>query len=238
MSIEFPNGMAVYTIDDEIASVLKKAHVKFATLAVESGSERVLREIIHKPLRLDMVKTAVDSLKKVDIYVRAFFILGGLPGETEKDREITKQFIKEIGFNWVAIMIATPIVGGSDLYIECVENGYLTSDSIEDFHYGRANIKTPPDFTPDFIENERYNMNLSVNFVENHDLHNGNIDTAIIGFADVIKRVPNHAFAHYFLSICYEKKQNYEKSKYHSNIYMEIIDSSEIWKKRSEFFLD
>jgi len=38
---EFPNGMAVYAIDDEVAGLLREAGVSAAALAVESGSDYV-----------------------------------------------------------------------------------------------------------------------------------------------------------------------------------------------------
>ena len=49
--IEFPNGLAVYAIDDEMARLLGEAGASAVALAVESGSEYVLNKIIKKPLK-------------------------------------------------------------------------------------------------------------------------------------------------------------------------------------------
>ncbi|MCX7749614.1 MAG: B12-binding domain-containing radical SAM protein [Clostridia bacterium] len=233
INIEFPNGLAVHSIDGKIAIALKNAGVKIATLAVESGSENVLKNIIHKPLTLDIVKSAVSILRNVDIYIRAFFIIG-FPGEMPLDRQKTIDFIKAVGFNWVAIMIASPIAG-SELYKICVENNYLVSNNIEDFHFGKGNIKTE-DIDPEFIENVRYVMNLELNFVNNYDLMNGNFETALVGFNDVIKRVPTHAFAYYYASLCYDKLDQKEKSREYVNEFYKIIESDSRWKNYAQNF--
>lgn len=49
LTLEFPNGLSIMHLDEEIIDALKAAGMKMATLAVESGSERVLSNIIHKP---------------------------------------------------------------------------------------------------------------------------------------------------------------------------------------------
>lgn len=227
VNIEFTNGLAVYAIDEDIAIALKLAGVKMVTLAVESGSERVLNEIIHKPLKLSNVGVVVSLLRKSDIYVRAFFIIG-FPGETEEDREMTVNFIRNTGFSWVGVLIATPIAG-SELYDICSKNNYLVSHNIEDFHFGKANIKTE-DFTPEYIQAKRYHMNLEINFVNNYDLLNGNYKIALIGFSDVIKRVKTHAFAYYYAAICYDKLLDFYRRDYCMNMYRSIIKSDVTWK--------
>jgi anaerobic magnesium-protoporphyrin IX monomethyl ester cyclase len=233
MTLEFPNGLAVYAINEQIAQALNLAGAKMVTLAIESGSERVLREIIHKPLKLSMIPEVVHLLRKNNLYVRAFFIIG-FPGETSEDRKMTADFIRNLGINWAAIMIATPIAG-SELYEICKKDGYLVSHSIEDFHYGKGNIRTG-DFTPEQIENERYLMNLDINFVNNYDVKNGNYTVALTGFEDVIKRVPNHAFAYYYAAVCYEKIGNENKALVYKNKFKEIINKDNNWHDYVKYF--
>ena len=233
LKIEFPNGIAVYAIDESVAHALKDAGVSMATLAVESGSPFVLRDIIHKPLNLQLVTRAVELLRDKDIYIRAFFIIG-FPGETAENRRETLEFIRRTGFNWVAVMIATPIAG-SELYQICKENHYLVSPNIEDFHYGKGNIKTQ-DFTPEQIEKERYLMNLDVNFIHNYDMRNGKYDLALIGFQDVLKRVPDHAIAYYCIACCFQKKGNLPAAMDYIQEYNDIIKNDPKWKAYAEYF--
>ena len=234
MTIEFPNGLSIQHLDEEIIDALIMAGMKMASIAVESGCERVLNEIIRKPYgRLSKVQEVTALLRKKKVYVRAFFIIG-FPGETMEEIEETISFMKSTGFNWNAIMIATPLKG-SELYAHCKDNDLIISDKLEDFHYGKCNIKLPHS-TPQEMEELRYRANLEVNFVENYDLINGYPELALIGFYDVISRVPNHAFAYYYASVCYGMMGKLDLEGSYLHKYNEIVKSSNEWKKHSEWF--
>lgn len=233
LNIEFTNGIAVYSLDESIVQAIKDAGVTMATLAVESGSDYVLRNIIHKPLKLEFVTKAVALLREKEIYIRAFFIIG-FPGETEGHRRQTVEFIKKTGFNWVGVLIATPIAG-SELYKICKENHYLVSSNIEDYHFGKGNIRTE-DFTPEQIERERYLINLDVNFIDNYDLRHGNYDTALLGFQDVIKRVPDHAIAYYCMANCYQKKGDIPQAIEYMQKFIDIVERDAKWRAYAEYF--
>ncbi|MBN1870853.1 MAG: B12-binding domain-containing radical SAM protein [Candidatus Omnitrophica bacterium] len=234
LTIEFPNGISIQHMDEEMVDALKTAGLKMATLAVESGSERVLNEIIHKPYKkLSRVKYVVSLLRERGIYVRAGFIIG-FPGETMEEILETKRFMKETGFNWVQIFIATPLVG-SELYDICKKNELLISDSLEKFHFGQSNIRLSHSTSEEFV-NLRYLMNLEVNFVDNYDLRNGSPQVALIGFLDVINRVPNHAFAYYFASQCYEKMGKEDLCREYQAKYREIVLASSEWMGYTKHF--
>lgn len=234
LTIEFPSGLALMHLDDEMICALKAAGLKMATLAVESGAERVLREIIHKPYRnLDMARDVVRRLREQNFYIRAFFIIG-FPGETREEMLQSVQFMKDTGFNWVCIMIASPIAG-SELYAACKENGLLISDRLEDFHYGKCNIRLPHS-TPEEIEEFRYMINLEVNFVNNYDLKHGRPDLALTGFKDVINRVPGHAFGHYCSALCYREMGRQDEEAQALARYFEIVSSSPYWAGYSQRF--
>jgi radical SAM superfamily enzyme YgiQ (UPF0313 family) len=234
LKIEFPNGVAVYAIDDDIGQLLKKAGVKIITLAVESGSDFVLKNIIHKPHRVNMIKPAVKILRKYGISIHAFIIVG-LPGELETHREETMQMISDVGFDWVKFSLAVP-VSGSKLYDICKENGYLVSDDFNQYVITKANIRTP-DIDPEHIENEVYLMNLHVNFVNNYNLRVKKYDEAAVQFAAIAKRYPDHAFAHYFLAKSYKGlKRNNGIIKYHSDRFNELIHTKSEWAKYAKHF--
>ncbi len=228
LTIEFPNGLAVHCIDAEIAAAMRAAGARTATLAVESGCERVLREIIRKPWSdPSRVRAAVEVLKAEGMYVRAFFLIGN-PGETIPEMEQTGRFMREIGVNWCAIMIATPIAG-SEYYRICEERGWLATDHLEDYHYGRCSIRTP-DFEPEQVEQLRYRLNLDVNFVHNHDLAMGRPKVALRGFEDVLNRVPDHAFAHYYASAALGAMGRSREAFDHYATYSDIVASVPSWR--------
>lgn len=229
ISIEFPNGLAVYAMDRDIISLLKQCGTKSVSLAIESGSERILKDIIHKHLKLKSVKPIVDILREFDIEVHGLFIIG-FPGETEQDRQATVDFVKYIGFDSVSINIATPLVG-SELYDICKQKGYLISDKIENLYTAVGNIKTK-EFEPEYIEECRTVMNLELNYVYNYDYINENYKRALEWYEYIIYRVPNHAFAYYFAAQCYKNINNQsEKVKQYINKYKEIINTIPSWKE-------
>jgi anaerobic magnesium-protoporphyrin IX monomethyl ester cyclase len=234
LKVEFPNGMAVYAIDDEIGKLLKAAGVDMITLAVESGSDYVLQKLIHKPHRVDMIKPAVEILRKNGISIDAFIIIG-LPGELESHREETMQMIMNAGFDWVKFSLALPVVG-SRLYDICKKNGYLVNSDFSRHVTTKANIKTP-DIDPEYIEDKVYLMNLEANFVHNYNLIAGNFNKASLYFKHITDRYPNHAFAHFYLAKAYEgMDEKHEIIENHKNQCQTIINTDSTWKRYATHF--
>lgn len=201
LKVEFPNGIAVYAIDDEIGKLLKGANVGMITLAVESGSDYVLENIIHKPHRVNMIQPAVEILKKNGISVEAFIIVG-LPGELEVHREETMRMLMDVGFDWVKFSLAIPVVG-SRLYNICKEKGYLINTNLSRHVTTKANIRTP-DIDPEYIEDKIYIMNLEANFIYNYNLRIKNFQKALPYFENIVQKYPKHAFAYYCLAKVYK----------------------------------
>ena len=233
--LDFSGGLSVaHLYSDKVVDALKNAGVRVVKLAVESGNERVLKEIIRKPYRkLSTVIKVVEKLRAADIFIRAFWVIGN-PGETKEEILESHEFFKKTGFNWVSIMIAAPIAG-SELYNVCKEKDLLISDRIDTFHFGKANIKLPHS-SPKEFERFRYLLNLDANFVENYDLKNGHPDKALLGLEDVLSRAPNHAFASYFMAECYRQLNDDANANKYLNKYFENIKTNEKWRQYSEYF--
>ncbi len=228
LDIEFPNGLAVNCITPDVVAAMQAAGVRTATLAIESGCERVLREIIRKPWTdLGRVRAAVELLRDAGMYVRAFFVIGN-PGETLPEMEETGRFMRDIGVNWCAIMIATPIAG-SEYYRLCKARSWLATEDLAEYHYGHGTIRTP-DFEPGQVEAMRYRLNLDVNFVHNYDLAHGRPDLALRGFEDVLARVPDHAFAHYYSGVALQMLGSSRAALQHIAAYNGAWGTSEMWR--------
>lgn len=234
IQIEFPNGIAVYAIDDEIGKLLKSAGVTLVSLAIESGSDYVLQNIISKPLKVSMIEPKVKILRENGLQVRAFIVLG-LPGEMHEHRIETLNMLKNVGFDWVHIFIAIPIVG-SRLYDICIDNNYIVNNDMRNHMISKANIKAPG-VDPKEIEDFAYYMNLSANFVDNFNMSRGEYEKAAISFKNVTKKYPEHAFAHYFLSKAYAC-MNYDQELVikHMDYFTHFIESNEMWKKYATDF--
>ena len=195
----FQNGLSLYALDKEMLTALKSAGVNQLVLSVESGSERVLKEVMHKPLNLSIVKRVSDDCRALGIYTNVNILIG-LPGETKQDIDDASLFLKTINANWFIILCATPLVG-SEMFDICLHNGYLKGSYIE-CDYKKAVIETE-DFTAEYIQEKAYYLNLELNFVENSDFRLGNYEIALKGFENAIRARNDHAFAYYFAAKCY-----------------------------------
>lgn len=204
----FPNSLALYALDRKMLEALKKVGVRQLVLAVESGSNRVLSQIMHKPLNLDIVRKVADDCRKLGIYTDVNILIG-LPGETKCDIEDSLRFLKTIDANWFRINVATPLPGSEMLNV-CIEKKYLKGSYI-DSGYKKAVVSTE-DFTPESIQETSYLLNLELNFVHNSDFRLGNYEEALKGFENAIRAKSTHALAYHYAALCHEKLGNNAKA--------------------------
>lgn len=108
-----PNGIAIWTLDEELLALMKKSGCYALTLAVESGDQDVLDHIIKKPLKLEQVRKAVKMIKKLGIQTHAFFMVG-FPDEKPEQIERTFKFAKVLDLDSASFQIPQPLPG-SDL---------------------------------------------------------------------------------------------------------------------------
>lgn len=230
LRIEMPNGVTVSYIDTELAQLMRQAGVRGIFLAIESGSEYVLRHIINKPLTVAKVRPVVDALHDADIFVQGFFI-NGFPGELPEHRATTLDKIKEWGIDWSYFNYASPL-RGSKLYDDCKKNGWIDEKYLRSSNIDMTkHIINAPGLESRAIEQETYLMNLDVNFVNNNAMRTGRYDIAARCFEAVIERHPGQAFAHYFLAKAYDALgEKSENSKRCMEKFLEIIKSDAVWR--------
>jgi radical SAM superfamily enzyme YgiQ (UPF0313 family) len=229
--IEFPNGVAVYAIDEEVAELFSRAGVSTVALAVESGSDYVLNKIIKKPLKTGIVKEKVAMLRRHGVQSHVFIVLG-LPGELDEHRQQTLDLLLDVGFDWAHIFCAVPIFG-SRLHEICVDNGYIQEAGFLD-HINTKSVIRAPGVDPEVIERTAYDMNLAANFVHNYNLEAGNYATAIHYFENVVNKYPGHAFGHHALARAYQGSGRLEAAAASRRRFEEIVVSDPWWREQSE----
>jgi len=208
-TIEFPNGLAIWRLTEEAVVYLKKVGLKSITIGVESGSAYVQKHILKKNLNLSIAKEKVELLKKYDIGVRAFYIVG-LVGETLDMMNETVKFALDLNIDWSEIKIFTPLAG-SELYDIAKKKGYLIGDTSEHV-YGRCCMKTP-EFTPEEVEDLQYDANIRVNFLNNKNLKQRKFNTAEHHFRNLLRAFPDHLFAQWGLWQALEGQRKTKESK-------------------------
>lgn len=118
------NGIRAGVTDKEILKFMKKSGCSYIVVAPESGSEKVLKEIINKEQDLQKVSRCVKDAISLCIKTGAYFIIG-LPGETIKDVKKTIQYatkLARIGLDEIVLSPFTPLPG-SELFDELVSKG-------------------------------------------------------------------------------------------------------------------
>jgi anaerobic magnesium-protoporphyrin IX monomethyl ester cyclase len=236
LRIELPNGVTVSYLDDELAELMYKGGVRAIRLAIESGDPYVLRHIINKPMRLDRVKPVVESLRKFNIWIFGFFVIG-MPGETDEHRRNTVNFIRDVGIDWCSVSIASP-TKGSLLYQECLENGYIEEkeDFLESGYLIDENVISTPQYSAEYISQAAYDVNLEVNFVSNYRMSIGDYMHASLYFQYLVRTYPDHAFAHFYLAKCLVHLGKPESAEKHMNIARKLKGEDPRWAGSFERF--
>lgn len=228
----FPNSLTLYALDRPMLEALQSVGVKLLVLAIESGSNRVLKEVMHKPLNLKIVQRVMKDCRELGIDTDVNIIIG-LPGETKQDIEDARAFLKTIYGTWFRIYVAVPLVG-SEMYEICIEKGYL-KEGYRDGDFKKAVIETE-DFTADYIQQAAYSLNLDLNFVENGEMRLGNYARALKEFENTIKVKDDHALAYYYAAKCCQHLDMNEKFENYKDKYIKLVNESQFWRGYVEEF--
>ncbi len=100
--IPFVCNAHVKVFDRDIARSLKKANCRIVKFGLESGSERVRREILNRPMTNENVISAFKAAEEAELHTSAFVMIG-LPDETKSDLFATIDLlagIKPGRFRW------------------------------------------------------------------------------------------------------------------------------------------
>ena len=119
-------NLAAWDLNDEILIMLKKAGCSRIGISVESGSQRVLSKIMHKPLNLEIIPPLVKRFKELDIMLIADFLVG-IPGETWEEIRSTFDYAYKMGADLCNINIAVPYPG-TEMYKDMKANNLLPDD--------------------------------------------------------------------------------------------------------------
>jgi len=107
---------------------MKKAGFTEIIIAPESGSQRVLDEVIGKKLDLACVEPVVKKCKEIGLFCGAFFVIG-FPWETREEIDETLRFAKKLRSYGCSAYVGNAIpLTGTELYYRARNEGYLRFD--------------------------------------------------------------------------------------------------------------
>jgi radical SAM superfamily enzyme YgiQ (UPF0313 family) len=139
----------VETVSPDLLEVLAKAGCKHIQYGVESGSERVRRDILKRPVTNQRFVEVFRWTREVGITIVANYMLG-IPGETRADVEETLALHDRLAPDDFGHFVFYPYPG-THLFNLCKDRGYLP-DNYQDLPaVHRASILRLPDLTQDDI---------------------------------------------------------------------------------------
>lgn len=105
-----PNGVAIWTLDEELLDLMKASGLYKITFGIDTASKKT-QKFIHKThLDLDRAKEIIEYCNKIGMWTHASFIIG-FPYETKEDVEATINYAVESDLDFAAFFIATPFPG-------------------------------------------------------------------------------------------------------------------------------
>ncbi len=133
ISLSFPNGVRLSTLDEEILHLLEKAGCYSLGLGIESGSPRTLKNM-RKAQSVEEIKEKVNLIHRVTrIRTTGFFIIG-YPTEEKEDILQTISLSKELPINRAQFTICLP-VPGSEMTEQLIKEGKLKDVDFSDISF-------------------------------------------------------------------------------------------------------
>ncbi|MBU1196521.1 MAG: B12-binding domain-containing radical SAM protein [Proteobacteria bacterium] len=124
LNMQFIIGaFAIFLLTDELLELMAKAGCVGVNVAIESGNDRILKEVIHKPVNLEDAKKMIGMIKRKGLFCLANFIIG-FPGETWAEIRETIHYAEICGADYVKIFVAVPL-NGTKMRDIAVELGVL-----------------------------------------------------------------------------------------------------------------
>lgn len=118
----------VEVVDGEVLGWMKRAGCECVQLGVESGSPRILQQL-GKRITPEQVRAACDAVHRVGLQL-SVYLIAGVPGETEQDRQATQQLLRRIRPHdlQVAPLAYYP---GTSLYSDALRHQQVVADLFE-----------------------------------------------------------------------------------------------------------
>lgn len=108
---------------DELFAAFRRSNFRFVNIGLESGSERIRREVLKRNYSNDDILRAVSTAREYGLEVGIYNLIG-LPGETKKDFRETVRVTRACQPDWFLLSVFFPYPGTA-LHETCLEQGLL-----------------------------------------------------------------------------------------------------------------
>jgi anaerobic magnesium-protoporphyrin IX monomethyl ester cyclase len=140
-SIPFDTNVHIETLDRAIIEKIKAAGCDMIRIGVESGSERVRRDILNRPMSQEKIIQVFRDADEVGLRTWSFNMVG-LPGETPEDAELTYRLNEQLWPDHMQVSVFNPYPG-TELYRICKEKGYLSAREVDGYFIPESVLEMP-----------------------------------------------------------------------------------------------
>ncbi|MDD5748755.1 MAG: radical SAM protein [Actinomycetota bacterium] len=125
---------------ERLFDALRRANFYFVNIGIESGSERIRRDVLKRYYSNEDVVRAIETARKYDLKVGTYNMIG-IPGERKEDFNETIKLHRKVKPNWFMLSVFFPYPG-TRLFEECKEMGLLDGVDME-LERRRAALELP-----------------------------------------------------------------------------------------------
>jgi anaerobic magnesium-protoporphyrin IX monomethyl ester cyclase len=150
IGIGFSINARVETVDRDMIDRLAKAGCRHMIYGVESGSIRIRRDVLNRPVENARFIDVFKWTKQANVLVTANYMIG-LPGETPQDVEQTLALNDELAPDDFGYFVFYPYPG-TKLFHICRKKDFLPENYLELPANNRQSILHLPDLSEDDIE--------------------------------------------------------------------------------------
>lgn len=148
IGLPFTCNARVEPLNRDMLSELKEAGCDTLYIGVESGSERLRREVLHRNMTNEHIATVFATAHKMGLKTFAYNMIG-FPFETPELAEETVALNRKINPTKIQISTLYPYPG-TELYRLCQEHGFLTPES-KDSYFSEGSVLRLPSFSNEQI---------------------------------------------------------------------------------------
>lgn len=149
VGVPFSIHARVETVNQELLHQLARAGCRHVTYGVESGSYRIRKDVMRRPVKNQRFKDVFRWTRDAGIMITANYMMG-LPEETRDDLEQTLRLAEELRAFDFGYFVFYPYPG-THLFHYCRDKGYLPDDYLDREANHRESILQLPTLTPSDI---------------------------------------------------------------------------------------
>jgi len=141
IGLPFACNGRVETMDEEVVLLLKKANCVEVKIGLESGNEKIRKEVLNRQMSNEQIIKVFDLCNKHGLTTSSFNMIG-VPGETEETIMDTILLNRRIKPTVAGVSIFYPFKG-TELYKTCLDNGYISERKTISFYEGKSVLNLP-----------------------------------------------------------------------------------------------